>query len=100
IGGKHRLLVVLDDDDGVAEIAQGTQRIEEPAVVALMQPDRRLIENVEAARKPSADLACQPDTLRLAARQRVGASIEGQIIESHIDEKSEPVDHVLDDLRR
>src|SRR5690606_6674179 len=31
-----RLLVVLDDDDGVAEVAQPLQRGDEPLVVALM----------------------------------------------------------------
>ena len=52
IGGADGFFVVLDDDHGVAEVAQVDQRIEQPAVVALMQADRRLIKDVEHARQP------------------------------------------------
>jgi hypothetical protein len=43
------LLVMLDDDDGVAEIAEPPERREQLAVVALVQTDRRLVEHVEHA---------------------------------------------------
>ena len=51
IGGADGVLVVLDDDHGIAEIAQPAQRADEPVVVALMQTDARLVEHVEAARE-------------------------------------------------
>jgi hypothetical protein len=38
VRGEDRLLVVLHDDDGVAEIAHREQRVEELPVVALVQP--------------------------------------------------------------
>ena len=63
-----RILVMLDHDDRVAEIAQVHQRIEQPLIVALMQPDRRLIEDVHDADQAGSDLAREPDALRLAAR--------------------------------
>src|SRR3954453_1400161 len=44
VGGMDRLLVVLDDDEGVAEVAQPHERLDEAAVVALVQADRRLVE--------------------------------------------------------
>ena len=47
-----RLLVVLDDDHRVAEVAQPGERVDEPAVVALVQPDRRLVEHVQRADEP------------------------------------------------
>ncbi len=50
VGDTDRLLVVLDDDHGVAEVAQPHQRLDEAAVVALVEPDRRLVEHVEHAR--------------------------------------------------
>ena len=61
-----RLLVVLDDDDGVAEIAQPRERGQQLPVVALMQADRRLIQHVEHAGQIRADLRRQPDALALA----------------------------------
>jgi hypothetical protein len=67
VGGADRVLVVLDDDEGVAEVAQPDQRLDEPPVVALVQPDARLVEHVEHADQARADLGGQPDPLRLAA---------------------------------
>ncbi len=69
VGGADRLLVVLDDDDRVAEVAQPLQGREQALVVALVQPDRRLVEHVEHAGQARADLRGQPDALALAARQ-------------------------------
>ena len=43
VGHPNGLFIVLDDDDGVAEIAQPGQRREQLAVVALVQADRRRI---------------------------------------------------------
>ena len=72
VGRAHRLLVVLDDDHGVAEVAQALERRDQLRVVALVQADRGLVEDVEHAHQRGADLGRQPDPLRLAARQRRG----------------------------
>ena len=69
VGGADRLLVVLDDEHGVAEVAQPLQGVEEPPVVPLVQADRRLVEDVEHPHQARADLGGQPDALALAARQ-------------------------------
>ena len=64
-----RVLVVLDDEHGVAEVAQAVQRLDEAVVVALVQADGRLVEHVEHADEARADLRGQADALRLAARR-------------------------------
>ena len=46
---------------------QPDQRLDQPMVVALVQADRRLVEDVQHAHQPGADLRRQPDPLRLAA---------------------------------
>ena len=66
----HHLLVVLDDDDGVAEVAQPLERADQPGVVALVEADRGLVEDVEDADELRADLRREPEPLRLAARER------------------------------
>ena len=43
VGAADGVLVVLDHDDGVAEIAQVLQRGDKPLVVALMQANRRFV---------------------------------------------------------
>ena len=55
---------------GVAQVAQPAQRAEEALVVALVQPDARLVEDVEHAHEARADLGRETDALRLAARER------------------------------
>ena len=74
VGDADGLLVVLDDDHGVAEVAQADQRVDEALVVALVQADRRLVEHVEHADEAAADLRRQPDALRLAAGERAPTS--------------------------
>ncbi len=100
VGGQDRILVVLDDDDGVAEIAQPPQRFQETRIVALVQADRRLVQHVEHAGQARADLRRQPDALALAARQRAGAAGEREIVEADVDEKVETLADFLQDARR
>ena len=67
VGGADGVLVVLDHDHGVAEVAQALQGFEQPRVVALVQADRRLVEHVEHAGQAGADLRGEADALALAA---------------------------------
>ena len=93
-----RLLVVLDDEQRVAEVAQPHQRGDEPIVVALVQPDRWLVEDVEHAHQARADLGRQPDALCLAARERAGRAVERQVVEPDVDEEPEPRPDLLQHL--
>ena len=45
VGGPNGVLVVLDHDDGVAEIAQSPEGGEQAFVVPLVQSDARLVED-------------------------------------------------------
>ena len=56
VGGADRVLVMLDDEHGVAEVAQALERFEQAVVVALVEADRGLVEDVEHARQAGADL--------------------------------------------
>jgi hypothetical protein len=49
IGGANRVLVVLDDDDRVADVAEPLQRRDHLDVVFRVQADARLVEHVEHA---------------------------------------------------
>ena len=100
VGGADRLLVVLDHEHRVAQVAQLAQRREEPGVVALVQADRRLVEDVEHADEARADLRGEPDALRLAAGERAGRAAERQVLEADVDEEAEPVAHLLEDRAR
>ena len=91
---------MLDDDDGVAEVAKLLERREQSRVVALMQPDRRLVEDVEHAHESRADLRRQPNALRFATRQRLRRAAEREIVEADVDEKAQTLAHFLQDRPR
>ena len=76
IGGKDRVVVMLDHYDGVAEISQLEKRVDQFGVIALMQADTRLVKNIEHPCQPGANLRCQPDPLGLAARQGTGTPFQ------------------------
>ncbi len=67
VGRAHRLFIVLDHNDGVAQVSQLLQRVEQAAIVALVQPDAGLIEDVEHAHQAAPYLAGETDALPFAA---------------------------------
>ena len=99
VGLADGVLVVLDDDHGVAEVAEVLERLEEAGVVALVQADRRLVEDVEHAGQARADLRGEADALALAAGQRAGGAGERQVVEADIDQEVQPLADLLEDAR-
>ena len=93
------LLVVLDDDHGVAEIPHALEGVEQTAVVALVETDGRLVEDVQHTHQFRSDLGREPDPLALAAGQRSGHPVEGEVVEADRDQESEPVADFPEDLR-
>ena len=85
------ILVVFDHDHGIAEVAQALQRLKQAGIVALVQADRGLVEHVEHAGQPGADLRGEPDALALAARQGAGGAGQGQVIEADIEQERQPL---------
>ena len=53
-----------------SRVPQANQGVEQPPVVPLVEPDRRLVKDVQDADQPAADLGGEPDPLRLAAGRR------------------------------
>ena len=100
VGRVDRLLVVLDHDHRVAQVAQALERVDEPRVVALVQADRGLVEHVHHAGEPRADLAGEADALRLAAGEGVCRAGEGEVVETHVVQEADPVGDLAQDLVR
>ena len=78
------------------------QRLDQPVVVALVQADARLVEDVEDADQAGADLGGQPDALGLAAGQRGRRAVEREVVEAHVEQEAQPLldllEHPLGDL--
>src|SRR5215203_4280615 len=91
IGRADRLLVVLDDDDGVAQVAEAVQRAEQRTVVALVQPDGRLVEHVQHTGQVRSNLRGQPDALALPAGERRRAASEREIADADLVEEPQAI---------
>ena len=91
IGGADGVLVVLDHDHGVAEVAQALEGFQQARVVALVQADRGLVQHIEHAGEAGADLRGEPDALALAAGERAGGARQRQIIEPDVDQELQPL---------
>ena len=90
---------MLHDDHRVALVAERLEGAQELDVVSGMQPDRGLVEDVEHAREPRADLRGQANPLALAAGERRGFAVEREIAEAHLVEKLEPRADLLEEFR-
>src|SRR2546430_157153 len=97
VGRADGLLVVLDHEHRVADVAELLQGRQQSRVVALVQPDRGLVQDVEHADEPAPDLGGQPDALRLPAREGVRGAAEGEVFRADVAEEAEAIVHLLED---
>lgn len=98
VGEANGILVVLHHDHRVAEIAQVSERLEQPLVVALVQADGGLVQHVHDPHQTGPDLAGQPDPLRLAAGEGLGTAGQAQVVETHVHQEAEALDDLFEDL--
>ena len=74
---------MLDDDDGVTQVAQLLQAVDESLVVALVQTDRGLVQDVEYVHQSASYLRRQTDALALAAAEALAAAVQAQVTQTH-----------------
>src|SRR5713226_8659908 len=89
IGAANGVFIVFDDEHGVAEIAKLLEGAEQASVVAGVQADGRLVENVQDAAEARADLRGETDALGFAAGERGGGTAEAEIAEADGEKKIE-----------
>ena len=82
VGAANGFFVVLDDEHGVAKVAQLFERGNQAVVVARVQADGWLVQHVEHAAQLRADLRGQANALRLAAGKRGGGAIQAEVAEA------------------
>src|SRR4051812_40630880 len=59
IGAPHRFFVVLDNHERVSFLPQRRERFEQTQVIAWMEPDGGLVENVKNPSQIRAKLGCE-----------------------------------------
>ena len=97
IGGEHHRRVVLDDDQRVAGVAQAVHRLDDPAHVARVQADRRLVEDEQGVDERGAERGRQVDALHLAARERAALAVEREVADADVAEVAQPRPHFVEE---
>ncbi len=97
-GAADGLLVVLHHHDGVALALELLQGLEQQAVVARVQADGRLVEDVADPAQVGAELGGQPDPLRLTAGEGRGGAIQGQVAEADLFQELQARDDLADQI--
>src|SRR5208283_3839628 len=87
IGGLNGVRVMLDDEHGVAEIAETFQDVDEALGVARVQADGGLVQNVKCTDKMRTQRRGQLDALRFPAGESGGQAVEGEVVEADFVEK-------------
>ncbi len=90
-------LVMLDDEERVAQVPQPLERVEELFVIPGMQSDGRLIQDVQHPDEPRPDLGGQADPLGLAPGEAPRGPVQRQVPEPHVEEELEPLADLLDE---
>ena len=72
VGHADGVFVMLDHNDGIAQVAQMFQRIQQAIIVALMQANGRFIQHVHNAGQAGTNLRGQTNPLGFTARKRIG----------------------------
>ena len=97
VGAADRVLVMLDHEHGVAEVAKVAQRAEQARIVALVQADGGLVEHVEDPGQSGTDLRGEADALALAAGKRAGGPREREVFQTDIDQELQALVDLLQD---
>ena len=98
--GAHGILVMLDDDDRVADISELFQRREQLIVIPLVQTDGRLVKDIEHAHQGGADLGRQTDALAFAAGESRRSAGQSQIAQSDGFQNVQTGSDLVEDLSR
>jgi len=87
IGAANGVFIVLDDEYGVAKIAELFEGAEKAVVVSGVQANGRFVEHVEDAPQAGADLGSETDALGFATGERGAETTEAEIAEADREEE-------------
>ena len=85
-------------NDRVTQVSQFFQRVYQTQVVALMQTDTGLVEDIKHIDQLRTNLCSQTDTLAFSSRQADRRTVEGQIIQSYIEQELQTRTDFLQDF--
>ena len=99
VGRANGFFVVLHHHHRVAEIAQSAQRRQQLPVVALVQADRGLVQDVQHTGEVRANLRRETNALPLPTRQGSRRTRERQVADADVVQEAQPIANLLQDTR-
>ena len=100
VGATDGVLIMFNHDQRVALGLQLGQRVEQDLIVARMQADGRLIEDVGDAAQIRSELCGEADALCFTAGQRRCGAVECEITEADFVQEAQPAADFSDDVAR
>ncbi len=67
VGRGDSVFIMLNHNNGIAQISESHQGLEESFIITLVQANRGLVKDIHHTHKASTNLAGQPDTLGFTA---------------------------------
>ncbi len=89
---------MLDDEDGVAEVAEGLHDADELGGVAGVEADGGFVEDVEGADEARAEGGGELDALGFAAGEGGAEAVEGEVVEADLVEEVDALADLFEDL--
>ena len=89
IGGTDGVLVVFDNYQSVAQVAQLGEGGKQAVVIPLVQADAGFIQHVQDSSQAGADLGGEANALGLTAREGHGGPIQAEVIQAHVQQKTQ-----------
>src|SRR5260370_10500299 len=100
ISSADGVFVVLDDQNGIAEVAKMLERTEKAGIVAGVEADARLVKNVENTTQARTDLRGQADALGFAAGKRGGGAVQAEIAKADGEQELDTLGNFFQRARR
>jgi hypothetical protein len=88
---------VLDDDQGVALVAEAVHHADEALDVAGVEADGGFVEDEQGVGERGAEAGGEVDALDLAAAEGAGGAVEGEVAEADLFEVVEAVGDLGED---
>ena len=90
ISGPHHVRVVLHHQHRVPDVAQIVQQANQTIVVARVQTNRRLVQDIKRTDQRRSQIGRQLNPLGFPAGQCRGQTIQGQIIQADVNHEAKP----------
>src|SRR5512136_106959 len=98
ICAANGLFIMFDHYQGVAQISQLFQGVDQSGIVPLVKPNRWLIQYIQNPGQIRADLSSQADALRFSTGKSSGIPGKSNVTQAHMFEKAKSRSDLFQDL--